>query len=784
MRDRAENRDNGAVRALVVAVVCAVVAAGCSYTKTEVIPQIPANAQSSKIYAADGTLITTLHGPQNRLEVALERIPKVLQQAVIAIEDERFYYHRGVDFRAIFRAARENAASGTLRQGGSTITQQLVKNTLLSSGKTLDRKIQEASLAWQLEEHYSKDRILTIYLNTVYFGNGAYGVEAAAEQYFGEPAEQLDAGQAATLAGVIQAPSDYDPTLHPEAAIARRNVVLAKMHEQGYLSPEERDAAAGRPIGLSTTPVQDRYPAAHFVQEVKNRIATDPRFGATQDERDNLLFSGGLRIYTTIDLGLQAAAEQAVGEVMPDPNGPEAALVAVDPRNGYVRAMVGGRDFFGSQPTAKCNLAIGCKPDPTLNGRGTGSAFKPFVLAAALNQGIPLSEIIPAPGCIHLEPPTGPWDPCNADPGEGAPDGTNLIEGTVHSFNTLYAQLILQVGPQNGVDMAKRLGITSRLLALPSAVLGANDVTPLDMASAYGSFANRGVHVTPVLFTKITRADGTILYENVHEQTKAVDAPIADTVTSVLQQVIARGTGTAAQEPFPVAGKTGTGEDYKNAWFCGYTPTLSTAVWAGFPTQEVKMSPPTTSITVYGGTWPAQIWKRFMEAAAGHSEPADFTPPPPPPTSSTTSTIPPEQTTLPGAPQLAVPEVRGKPYGEAAAVIEAAGFKPARFDVVSDGLPPGVVSGQSPPGGSTAPPGATVTLEVVVSSGDAVTVPNVIGMNRDAAVARLRKAGLEAQVSEVQAPDDQPQGRVWKQSPPGDEKVSHGTTVTIFVNPS
>jgi penicillin-binding protein 1A len=302
------------------------------------------------------------------------------------------------------------------------------------------------------------------------------------------------------------------------------------------------------------------------------------------------------------------------------------------------------------------------------------------------------------------------------------------------------------------------------------------------MASAYGSFANRGVHVTPVIISKITRADGTIVYENVHEQTKAVDAPIADTVTSVLQQVIARGTGTAAQEPFPVAGKTGTGEDYKNAWFCGYTPTLSTAVWAGFPSEEVKMSPPTTSITVYGGTWPAQIWKRFMAVAAANSEPADFTPPPP--TSSTTSTTLPEEPTLPGAPQLAVPEVRGKPYAEAAATIQGAGFTPVRFDVVTDVFPPGVVSGQSPPGGSTAPPGATVTLEVVVPTGDAITVPNVIGMKQDAAVATLRNAGLEPQVSEAQAPDDQPRGRVWKQSPPGDEKVSRGTTVTIVVNPN
>ncbi|MEY2461586.1 MAG: penicillin-binding protein, partial [Acidimicrobiaceae bacterium] len=678
--------------------------------------------------------------------------------------------------------AQHNATSGAATQGGSTITQQLVKNTLLNSGKTLDRKIQEASLAWQLEEHYSKDRILEIYLNTVYFGNGNYGVEAASEQYFGKSVDQVDAVQSATIAGLIQAPSQDDPVLHPDAALARRNVVLAKMQEQGYLTPAERDSGVAQPLGLTPTPPADRYPAAHFVEEVKKLISTDKRFGDTQDERDYSLFSGGLRIYTTIDLRLQAAAEQAVADVMPDPSGPEAALVAVDPRSGFVRAMVGGRDFFGAQEAAKCNLAIGCNDNPALNGRGTGSAFKPFVLAAALNQGIPLSETIPAPGCIDLNPPTGPWHVCNADPGEGAPGGTNLIEGTVHSFNTLFAQLVLQVGPQNAVDMAKRLGITGKLEAVPSAVLGSNNVAPLDMASAYGTFANRGVHVDPVMITKITRADGTIVFENEHTQTKAIDAPIADTVTSVLQQVIARGTGTAAKESFPVAGKTGTGEDYKNAWFCGYSATLSTAVWAGFPLNErTSLRPPATSITVYGGTWPAQIWQRFMAAAQGDAPPVDFAAPPP----STTTTTPSDPVAIPGEGQLPVPEVRGQSYGQAAQAITQAGFVAARFDVVDGTVPVGTVRAQSPGGGSTAPRGAVVTLEVATSPSDAVTVPNVVGMKQKDAANTVHSAGLEVHVTEEQSPDtSQPKGRVWKQSPPAGTEVPPGTTETIFVNPN
>jgi penicillin-binding protein 1A len=704
-----------------------------------------------------------------------------LQNAVISIEDARFYYHHGVDFRAVFRAAKENAESGALRQGGSTITQQLVKNTLLDSGKRLDRKIEEASLAWQLEDHYSKQRILEVYLNTVYFGNGAYGVEAATQEYFGHSVRQIDLVQAATIAGLVQAPNDYDPVQHPEAATARRNVVLQKMLEEGYIDGPEHDRAVATPLTLTPAPEQDRYPAAHFVNEVEKFISNDPHFGDTPEERENLLFNGGLRIYTTVDLGLQTAAEQAINDVMPDPNGPAAALVAVDPRTGYVRAMVGGRDYFGPQEAAKCNLAVGCNDNPALNGRGTGSAFKPFVLAAALTEGIPLSEVISAPGCIDLSPPTGPWHVCNADPGEGAPGGTNLVEGTVHSFNTLYAQLVLQVGVDKALAMANKLGLTGHLEQVPAAVLGSNNVTVLDMASAYGTFANRGVHVTPVLVTKVAKADGTVIYENTRQTKKAIDEGVADTVTSVLQQVIARGTGTAAKEDFPVAGKTGTGEDYKNAWFCGYTTSLATAVWAGFPTSEISMHPPATAITVYGGTWPARIWQEFMAVAAGAAPPGDF-PIPPPPSSTTTTTLP---STVPTVSDTlaAVPEVRGMSYTDAAQALAGAGFRVARYDIVRAGVAPGAVVAQSPTGGSSAPGGAIVTVEVAQPPDDSITVPDVVGMAQREAVDELHKHGLEAKVVQEPPPKNGPKGRVWKQSPPAGTVVAQGTTVTITIPP-
>src|SRR5436190_1029467 len=298
----------GVMRRGAAGVAVLLLAAGCSYTPTEVAPEIPANAQSSKIYAADGTLLKTLHGPQNRIEVPLRAIPLVVQRAVVAIEDERFYEHNGVDLRAVFRAAKANAEGGGLEQGGSTITQQLVKNTLLSSGKTLDRKIQEASLAWELERHYSKERILEIYLNTVYFGNGAYGVEAAAETYFNRKVGELDARQAATIAGLIQAPSTDDPLQHPEAALTRRNEVLDKMLEQHYVTQAEHDMTKAAPLLLEQPPPEGRYPAPHFVDEVIKFVENDPAFGNTPEKRDELLYSGGLRIQTTVDLDLQAKA--------------------------------------------------------------------------------------------------------------------------------------------------------------------------------------------------------------------------------------------------------------------------------------------------------------------------------------------------------------------------------------------------------------------------------------------------------------------------------------------
>jgi penicillin-binding protein 1A len=695
---------------LVCLTALSVVAGACTYQSRAVLPEVPQERQSSTLYAADGTLVNTFHAEENRKVVPLEEIPAHVRDAVIAIEDERFYRHRGVDVRAVLRALRANTRAGQVAEGGSTITQQYVKKVILQDdSQTVSRKVEEASMALQLERQYSKERILELYLNAIYFGNGAYGIEAAARQYFGKSVPELTLAEGALLAGLIQRPSATDPYKAPDEALARRNVVLERMRRNRFASDAEVDAALAEPLALGSavTPAAERYAAPYFVEEVKQWILDDPRFGATPRARRDLLFGGGLRIHTTVDLALQSQAEQAAQAILPDPGGPAVSLVSIEPATGYVRAMVGGRDFFGTGPNDKLNLA-------TQGGRSAGSSFKPFILATALEEGIDPETQLPAPGCINIPLPNEIWDVCNAE-GTG-PAVTSIIEGTVHSYNTLYAQLILRVGPERAMATATRLGIRSPLQTNPASVLGTNNVTAMDMASAYASFANRGVHVPPVLVTRITRADGTLLYEHEHTQEKVLDAGVADTVSSILEQVIQRGTGTRAKLDRPAAGKTGSSQKNRDAWFVGYTPDLATAVWVGFPDvgangQLVSMRPPNTKITVFGGTYPAQIWQRFMTAALAGRPPSAFHPP-----TSTTTTSPPglAPTTTATAPRppVAVPTVVGEKVADAVAALQAAGFTVERIPAADGSGPPGRVVAQSPVGGRTAPAGSTVRIEV------------------------------------------------------------------------
>ena len=657
---------------------------------------IPAVAETSRIYAADGTLVTSLHGEENREVVPLSRIPKALQDAVVAIEDERFWSHRGVDLRAVARAAAANTAEGRVVEGGSTITQQYVKNELLDTEKTAQRKLREASLAYNLEERASKGRILELYLNSIYLGNGAYGVEAAAHQYFGVPVENLSLAQSALLAGIIYAPNDADPYDHPDVATRRRGLVLDKMADLGMADRAATEAASLEPLRLHTKPTSERYPAPYFVERVKRFVLDDERFGATPKARRDLLFAGGLEVHTTLDLTRQAQAEDAVSRVLTDPaRDPEAAVVTLEPNTGYVRALVGGRGFFDGGAQGKFDLA-------TQGARPAGSAFKPFVLAAALQQGIPLGRVFDAPRqmTIALNRSQSPWQVENY---EGSGGGRmTLRDATVHSINTVYAQLILQVGPSRAVDLATRMGITTPLQPLPSAVLGTNDVRPLDMAAAFGTFANRGIAVPPTFVTKIVGRDGAVLYQHRHSEKRVLDERLADTEVAVLRQVVDRGTGVAARIGRPAAGKTGTGQQWRDAWFVGFTPELATAVWVGFPEAQRSMVPPATRTRVTGGSWPARIWQLLMSSALAATPVGEF----PFPTAAQAGEDPDE------VPLQGVADVMGMPVEKAELILGRDGFRVQRRLVHNRDYPPGYVIDQSPDAGGSAPGGSTIVLSV------------------------------------------------------------------------
>lgn len=770
-----------------VLVVVAIAAGACSYTPATLDVRDPDLAQSTKVFAADGTLITTLVAEENRENVRVADLPEHVTHAVLAVEDSRFYDHRGVDVRAILRATRANTRSGTVVEGGSTITQQYVKNTLLTPDQSLDRKVEEALLAVQLERRYSKDRILELYLNTIFFGNGAYGIQAAAGEYFGVAAGELSVAQAATLAGLIRAPSAYDPYDAPEAAVQRRNSAIDRMAELEWLAEAEAEAAKAEPLTLAVKATEDRYAAAHVVEEAKELILGDPRFGATFGERRDLLFNGGLRITTTLDLELQAIAEASVARVRPPEPGPEAALISMDPATGAIRALVGGRDFFGGGGQAKVDLATEGE------GRPAGSSFKPLVLAAALEEGVPLGRRYPAPSQIDIQLTDELW---HVEEYEGGSAGgaevvdevvpeLDLVEATVTSSNTVYAQLIQAVGPADAVAAAARFGIRSPLQPYPSAVLGTNLVTGLDMATAYATFANRGLRVDPHLVTKVTRSDGTIIFQHQHQQERVLDAGTADQVTDVLRQVVERGTGVNARIGRPVAGKTGTGQEWRDAWFVGYTPDLVTSVWMGFADEGRRsMVPPATPIRVTGGSWPAQIWQLYSSAALAEVPVTPFVAPTPAPV----AVVDPAQ--APAGVDPTLPRLRdvvGSPVGPAEATLSRDGYVVQRLDVASDEYPPGYVVAQVPPADAPLTSGSVVTIEVANGQAVSSVVPNVLGLTEADAVAALGGGGLQVEVAREAEPPTEGAatrvGRVWKQSPAGGGRQAIGTSVRITVNP-
>src|SRR3990170_561055 len=459
-------------------------------------------AQTSFLYAADGTLITELHAGENRIVVDSTQIPQSLRDAVVAVEDKRFYQHRGIDLKALLRAAYIDATSGRVVEGGSTITQQYVKNAFVGTERTLERKIKEAVVAMQVEQAYSKDEILTRYLNTVYFGRGAYGVQAAAQAYFSRDAPDLTLAQSALLASIIQNPSDYDPFVYPARAASRRNQTLREMGEQEMTTDAELEEALETPLRLRPSKEQDAYIAPYFVDYFERWFLSNPAFGESQQERYALLFRGGLRITTTLVPRLQTLAEDAVASVLPYRSDPRAAMTVIDPRTGQIAAMVGGRDYFSDNDRfARLNLAVGGS-----TGRQAGSSFKPFALVAALESGISPSETFPGwSTTVPLDNGTA-WTPENY---EGSAYGyVSMESATINSVNVAYVEIERAVGrgdvyegARRVVETARRMGVRcctrttvpdAPLQATPSAVLGTNEVNTLEMASAYGTLAAGG----------------------------------------------------------------------------------------------------------------------------------------------------------------------------------------------------------------------------------------------------------------------------------------------------
>ena len=740
--------------------------------------------QDGYVYASDGhTVLAVLRGSESRVLVRFDQISPFMVQAIVATEDKRFYEHRGLDLRGIARALWADITHGKVVEGGSTITQQFVKNAYVSSKRTLTRKLKEAALAWQIEQRWSKNRILAAYLNTIYFGNGAYGVERAARTYFGHGAAKLTLPQAALLAGIPEDPARFDPIANPSAARARRAEVLGLMLQQGRITERDFHAAVRAPLPKTLHFPAATGPAPYFGEYVKQQLID--RFGTA------CVFGGGMRVRTTIDLGLQKLARAAIAKWLPNPNGPQAALVAIDPKTGAVLAMFGGNNFHQSQ----FNLAVQGERQP-------GSSFKPFVLATALREGIsPATTFTSHPVSIYIGGRY--WDVHNYEGEYLGP--IDLATATAASDNSVFAQLTKLVGPANVVQTARSVGITSKLQPYFAIGLGAEPVNPLEMARAYATFANDGRRIDGSIFGDEPRAVtdvsgcGVKSHVNAPREKQVLSPTIDGILTQLLEGVVQHGTGTAAALPGRgVAGKTGTTERYGDAWFVGYTPQLAVAVWVGYPNKLRPMLTEFHGKPVAGGTFPALIWKTFTESALTALGPAGY--PEALPSATPVAGTPVRVTYRNGklevdngncrdsqevvyfadAPRVTadckvnevdVPRVVGKRVSVAVARLRAQPLTPSLVYAPAKARQPVNVVLKQYPAAGTLSSYDRVTL--VLAKPLHGVVPRVVGLSAGRAVARLRKVKLVADTSGA--------GRVISQRPAAGVAAAPGMHVTLVL---
>jgi penicillin-binding protein 1A len=569
------------------------------YSVSATLPDLGVNpdaiktARTSIVYAADGSVIAEWHGEQDRTVVALRDIPKSLTDAVVAIEDPRFYEHDGVDLTGIGRGLAANAGTGEVEEGGSTITQQLVKILFTGRERSATRKIREALFAYELESKNDKSAVLGTYLNTVYFGHGAYGVESAAQRYFGKPASYLDLAESATLAGIIQAPSRYGSAESLEETTKRRDLVLTQMREQDLITEQQEREAKRKPLVLAASTEAGKV-APFFVEYVKQDLIDT--LGAEK------VYAGGLRVYTSLEPRLQSAAEQSAAQLSL-PGDPEVALVSVRASDGHVLAMIGGRDFKASQ----FNLAVQGRRQP-------GSAFKPFVLVTALEQGVRANQVFEtSPYSVPVT--DGVWTVQNYE-NRFAAGSMTLQAATDYSVNGVFARLVMLVGPEKVVSTAKKMGITTPLDPNPAIALGGlkYGVSPLEMVSAYSTIANGGTRVRPSGIVSVTDDQGRKVLTRSVESTRVIAPELAAQAAEMLHDVVERGTGQKAKLRVWAAGKTGTTQSYRDAWFVGWSGDIATAVWVGNRAAQVPMTA-VHGIAVTGGSFPATIWSQYMTEA-------------------------------------------------------------------------------------------------------------------------------------------------------------------------
>jgi penicillin-binding protein 1A len=568
--------------------------------------------QNSFVYAADGSLLGSIPAEKNRQPVDLSDMSKWVARATVAIEDRRFWQHGALDYAGIARALFANVRAGHVVQGGSTITQQLARNLYIKKpSQTFGRKATEACLAIKLAREKSKRWILNSYINQVFYGNRAYGIEAAGQTYFSKPARHLTLAQAALLAGLPQAPSVFDPFHRPQQAIARRDEVLRAMLGRGYITATQyADTVADRHLHLKAGRLYSRIREPYFFSYVRDELQR--QYGS------NTVRSGGLRVYTTIDPRLQRLALIAIKRTLPYSTDPAAAIVAINPSNGAIRAMT---EVSPGDPKNQVNFASSARRQP-------GSTFKMFVLATAISEGIsPSTEYLSAPfkydpsetGSCDTNPPTA-WCPQTYD--HTYVGATSIENGTLRSDNTVYARLTLDVGPENVAKMAYKLGVRTDLRTsdgayVPSMGLGSRVVTPLDLASAYSTIAAGGVYSKPMAIRKVILPGGKVDREagwGVAQRKRVIPDWVASEVTRILEENMTSGTGTGAYFGATSAGKTGTTDNFADAWFCGFTPSLEATIWLGYPRGEIPMLS-VHGIEVSGPTFPATIWRYFMEPA-------------------------------------------------------------------------------------------------------------------------------------------------------------------------